>query len=95
MGKRRTSVKAIEHAVTRGQGVSPKPLPETIELKESQRVAINALANDEVRFSQLIQQTREARAKILAEIEREHRLEAGVVGAAYQYDGSKLVKATS
>jgi hypothetical protein len=66
-------------------------LPETIPLKESQRVALNLLAESEQRYSQLIQQVRADRAKIVAEIEEEKGME-GSIGANYVYNGRELIK---
>ena len=83
------------------------PLPETIVLKESQRLALNALNNDEQRLGaeirqleqqigqrkELIAQTQAARLSVLTEIEQDHKLASGVIASDYQYNGESLLRA--
>lgn len=72
-------------------------LPETIKLKESQRVALTGLANQEAAIlaqgQRALNDVYKEREKVLAEIETEHGLEAGTLAKSYQLSGDELVKA--
>ena len=76
-------------------------LPETIPLKESQRVSLDALGNILRQYNQqaaqlnaAIEDTQAKRARVLGEIESEHGIEPGTIATIYQYDGQQLIRAS-
>jgi hypothetical protein len=74
-------------AVNSQAAAQEKPLPDVIELEESEKISLFVLTE---KLTPLLA----SRAKIVAKIEAANNLTPGTIGVSYQFDGERLFRPT-